>query len=201
MAFTDHCGIFSSVHEEAFNLIIAHVRSQRPSLFNYATAAIAEKPELLCAAIEAHQIVRDRGNPTMTTVDPLPVPGSDYGLNFAVQLVDLRIDFHPGDEFALPPELSPPLPAQRLAIKLKFCGGIGCPPRDRLDEFIPPPTDRRFPDLKLGDKLTRPTPANALMPLPTTELICFCLEAFATGGFRTITHNQVPYLELVMDGL
>lgn len=51
MAFTDSCDLFSSFHEDGFNRIIEHVRRQRPSLFNYATADIARNEKLLCRAI------------------------------------------------------------------------------------------------------------------------------------------------------
>jgi hypothetical protein len=109
MGFTDNCDIFASFHEDGLNRIIDHVKRQRPSLFNYATTNVAENRELLCKAIEPHPIVSIRNNPLVTIVDPLPVPGTNYGVNFAVQLVKLRIDFQPGDEFNLPPELNPPL--------------------------------------------------------------------------------------------
>ena len=48
MAFTDHCDVFGSFHEEGFNRIVDHIRFQRPSMFNYATQAIADNLSLLC---------------------------------------------------------------------------------------------------------------------------------------------------------
>lgn len=200
MGFTDNCDIFASFHEDGFNQIISHIKRQRPSLFNYATADVAKNRELLCKAIEAHPIVFIRNNPLVTIVAPLPVPGTNYGVNFAVQLVDLRIDFHPGDEFNLPLELHPPLKAQRLAIKLRLCGGIGCPPKDIVDQFIPPPEDPAKPAETRPRDPDRPRENVPLIPLPTRELICFCLDAYATGGVRIVTYNGKPYLEPFLDG-
>lgn len=197
MGFTDSCDIFASFHEDGFNQIISHVRRQRPSLFNYATADVAQNRELLCKAIDAHPIVFIRNNPLVTIVDPLPVPGTNYGVNFAVQLVELRIDFHPGDEFNLPPELNPPLKAQRLAIKLTLCGGIGCPPKDIVNQFIPPPKDSAKPTERKPDHPQENIP---LIPLPTRQLICFCLDAYATGGMRIVSYNGKSYLEPFLDG-
>jgi hypothetical protein len=203
MAFTDHSDIFASFHEDGFNRIIEHVRRQRPSLFNYGTAEVAKNPALLCKSIDAHPIVFLRNNPLLTIVDPLPIPGSNFGLNFAVQLVDVRIDFHKGDEFDLPPELNPPLQPQRLAIKLTVCGGIGCPPRDVVDQFIPPPVDVDKPvPGKTDDRdPTGAAPRPPIVVLPARQLQCFCLDAYVTGGVRITTFNGKPYLEPFMDAI
>jgi hypothetical protein len=187
MAFTDNCSIFAAFHEDGFNRIVGHVRRQRPSLFNFATADVAANPRLLCEAISAHSIVFQRGNPLVTIVDPLPIPGTPYGVNFAVQLTDLALDFHPNDVFPLPRELNP-LAEQRLAIKLRLCGGIGCPPRELVDRLTPPPRDPASPREK-GN-----------IPLPAGRLICFCLEAVVTGGIRIATYFGRPYLEPFLDG-
>ena len=69
MAFTDSCDIFASFHEEGFNRILGHVRRQRPSLFNYATADVANNPRLLCKEIGVHPIVALRNNPQVTLKD------------------------------------------------------------------------------------------------------------------------------------
>lgn len=195
MALTDNSDIFASFHEDGFNQIIHHIRTQRPSLFNYVTAAVAENRKLLCHAIDVHPIVFDRNNPQVTIIDPLPIPGTDYGVNFAVQLVDFKLDFHPADELTLPPELDPPLKEQHLAIKLKLCGGIGCLPKDSIDEFISRPVE--------PDKLTstKPRENTSIIPLPSQQLTCFCLQAYATGGVRIATYNNKPYLEPFLDGL
>lgn len=203
MAFTDNCDLFVSFHEDGFNRLIFHVMRQRPSLFNYATAAVANNPELLCKVIEFHPVVSKRGNPLVTLEDPLPIPGSNFGINFAVQLRELRVDFHKGDEFPLPPELVPPLKQQRLAIKLGFCAGLGCPPDEVLDQFLPPPPDPNDKPLDathasgtipaLGDQDVR--------PLPFRKLLCFCLDVFVTGGVRIRNYWGKPWLEPYLEGV
>ncbi|MEJ7604896.1 MAG: hypothetical protein WKF37_01170 [Bryobacteraceae bacterium] len=157
----------------------------------------------MCKAIQPHPIVFLRNNPLLTIVDPLPIPGTNFGLNFAVQLTDLQIDFHPGARFPLPPELKPPLLLQRLAIKLTVCGGIGCPPREVIDQFIPPPADS--PQPTTGQSFPRDpngaSPRREVIVLPTRQLLCFCLDAFAVGGVRIATYNGKPYLEPFIDSI
>jgi hypothetical protein len=193
MSFTDNCDIFASFHEDGFNQIVGHIKKQRPSLFNYATADVARNRELLCNAIDPHPIIFIRNNPLVTIMDPLQIPGTNYGINFAVQIVDMKIDFHPGNKFNLPPELNPPLNVQRLGIELKLCGGIGCPGKDIIDKLIPLPED---PD-KNPDRQQENVP---IIPLPVSQLNCFCLEAYATGGIRIVNYFGKPYLEPFLDG-
>lgn len=197
MGYTDNCDLFASFHEDGFNRIIYHVKRQRPSLFNYATQDIASNNKLLCKAIELHPIVDLRNNPPITIVDPLPIPGTNYGVNFAVQLVDFKIDFHPGDEFNLPSQLNPPLADQHLAIKITLCGGIGCPPDEVIDQFIPIPEERDTNRERKEESQREKIPPR---PIPTRRLHCFCLDAFLTGGFRIVKYSGNTYLEPFMDG-
>jgi hypothetical protein len=193
MALTDHCDIFASFHEDGFNAIIRHISQQRPSLFNYASLGIFANPALLCHPIKAHPVVALRGNPLMTRIDPLPIPGTAFAMELAVQVVDVKIDFHPGKLFALPRELGPINP-QRFAISMSVCIGLGCPRDLPLDRFIEPPKDR--PDDRKDRNDKQPDPPT---PLPTRELICFCLDVFAVGGFRIRFYNGKPYLEPFLD--
>lgn len=198
MAFTDHCDVFASFHEDAFNRVLGHARRQRPSLFNYATAALAAEPGRLCQAIEAHPVVDWRANPRVTIVPLLPVPGTGYGLDFAVQLADLRLDFHPGDEFALPPDLGS-LPAQRLALRVRVCGGLVCPPFDVVDRLVPPPDPPRAGNAD-ATRPPRDQPQPPLQPLPGRELICFCLDAYVIAGMRIRTYSGKPWIEPFLQG-
>jgi hypothetical protein len=201
MGFTDHCNIFASFAEEGFNQIIWHVRRQRPSLFNYATEFIAQNPSLLCKPdLDIHPIVPIRNNPFVTIVEPLPIPGTNYGVNFAVQLVDITIDFHPTNLFNLPGELNLQLEEQRLAIRMTLCAGLGCPPDDILGQFIPPPKVPEKKSPREEREPERPRERQPIRPLPTRELVCFCLDAYATGGIRIINYNGKPYLEPFLDG-
>jgi hypothetical protein len=200
MAFTDQCDIFASFHEEGFNRVIDHVRQQRPSLFNYATADVAGNRELLCTAIKVHPVVVKRNNPLFTIEKPLPIPGSHFAVNFAAQLSDLKIDFHPGQLVALPPELSPPLKPQTLAIQLTVCGGIGCPPDEVVNRAIPPPTAPPRQDPKRNE-LPPGRDDEKIIVLPTRKLHCFCLRVFATAKARVVNYGGRPYLEFSLEGL
>ncbi|MCG8604591.1 hypothetical protein MJD09_06260, partial [bacterium] len=221
MAFTDKCDIFASFHEDVFNHIIRHIREQRPSLFNYATQGLLVEEGLLCEVIPAHPIVHRRGNPLATQVDPLPIPGTHYGLNFAVQLVDVKIDFHPGDEFRLPPELSPPLAAQHFALYLRLCAGIACPSDDLIEELIPPPPKPEPDDPQnrppathvpvdppttgrvsnnVGFTVVQPRRREPIVAIPARQLACFCLDAFVVGHMVVETYHSLPHLEMKLDG-
>jgi hypothetical protein len=202
MAFTDHCDVFASFHEDGFNRILTHVRLQRPSLFNYATAELASAPKRLCQHIPAHPIVAIRANPLVTIVDPLPIPGTDFGLDFCVQIADVRLDFHPGNQVPLPAELTP-LDVQRLALFVRVCIGIACPPDDLVDQLIPPPPapskkgvrDDRRPPVVAPER-----PPGRPRPIPFRELRCVCLDAYVTGGVRIRTYHGKPYVEPFLQG-
>ena len=87
MAFTDHCDVFGAFHEDGFNRIIDHIRFQRPSMFHDAPQAIADNPALLCRQpVAAHPRLNQHSNPLVTVIDPLALPGTDFALNFSVQL-------------------------------------------------------------------------------------------------------------------
>jgi hypothetical protein len=191
MAFTDHCDVFASFHEDGFNRIVGFVQQQRPSLFNYATAQLAANPQKLCQVINANPIVALRSNPLVTIVDLLPIPGTEFGVDFAAQVSEAKVDFHPGDEFTLPTELGQPLEGQRLALKIKVCGGIACPPDAVIDQFIPPPKTTADPPQD---------PPPPLKPLPLGEVQCFCLDAFATAGVRFKQYGGIFFLEPFLDG-
>ena len=72
MAFTDHCDIFISLLEAGINRVFNHVRRQRPSLFNYGSVGVRNNEQLLCRPIDAHPVVRARGNPVVTVESALP---------------------------------------------------------------------------------------------------------------------------------
>lgn len=189
MAFTSNCDVFASFHEEGLNRIIGHIRRQRPSMFNYATKAVADNPQLLCRPIDAHPSLTQHSNPLVTIVEPFPLPGTHFGINFAVQLVDVKVDFHPGNSLNLPPELAP-LREQGLAIGLTVCAGLGCPPADVVDQLVPPPP-------KPGEQ--PPPPPEELTILPADRLLCVCLDASAVGGLRFREYWQQWYLEPFID--
>ncbi|MCB9383778.1 MAG: hypothetical protein H6509_04120 [Bryobacterales bacterium] len=156
---------------------------------------------MLCTSIETHFIIGKRANPLVTIVDPLPIPGTTFGVNFGVQLSRIEVDFHPGSRFTLPPELGPPLGAQRLAIRLQVCGGIGCPPRDLVDRYIPPPPPPPKDRPAAGSPNDGVPVPPGIVVIPTRSLQCFCLEAYAVGGVRIRSYNGRAWLEPFLDGV
>lgn len=180
MAFTDHCDVFASLHETGINRVVRHIMLQRPSLFNYGTRLFARQPDLLCERIERHPEVDDRGNPLLSVEDPLPVPGTNglYGFDFCVQIVKLEIDFHPGNVFALPPELNPPLQPQRLALRLTVCAAIVCPDDRGLEDIVKDLEAQAEDDERKEDKDRPRLPPK---PLPRGKPACFCIDVFGVA--------------------
>jgi hypothetical protein len=176
MAFTDRSDVFGALHEDGINRLVRHVMRQRPSLFNYGTRYILDnlenKPALLCAEIDASELVAKYGNPLLGVVDPLGVePIADHlALNLLLQITELEIDFHPAGIVSLPGEFGG-LPAQHFGVRARVCGGIGCPPPEFVDNFELPDDDEPDPEPVVPD---------------VDELLCFCLQAFATGRFELV---------------
>ena len=125
---------------------------QRPSLFNYGTILVKSNPSLLCSQIDAAPGVTE----LITLLPRVPLLPSDatniqeltdlgidlsaatnLGLDFAAQLTDIQIDFHPGDVFTLPSELNPPLQPQKMAFHGKLCAGLSCIPKN-IRRWLPP---------------------------------------------------------------
>ena len=192
MGFTDNCDVFVSLHEDGLNQILNHIRRQRPSLFNYATKAVADSiaedmenhQGLLCKAIDAHELFYQptspfADQPLVTIEDALPIVGTDFKINFAAQVVDLQIDFQPADDFSLPPELESPLQAHRWAGKFTLCGGIGCPKQEDLSSLN----------------------SDSPRVVPAAELICFCVDAYAIGDMRFVSKGGEIFIEPFLDGL
>jgi hypothetical protein len=174
MPYTDKCDLYGAVNEDGINNVATHIMRQRPSLFNYGTALVAAKPELLCEPIHPAPEVISKGNPLITVEDPLPVFGTNglVALNYCFQLTKARIDFHPGDVVTLPPELNPPLAKQSFAIYVRVCGGIGCPSKEAVDALppIPPPPPKE----------EKGPPQPPTVPEPR-KMECFCLDLYVTG--------------------
>jgi hypothetical protein len=190
MAFTDRSEIYGAVHEAGVNHLLRHVMRQRPTLFNYATRFVAERPDLLCQRLEVSEMVGKYKNPIASIREPLPIiPIEKFlGLNFCLQVTDLEIDLHPGGVFDLPPELNG-LPEQHFALRGQACAGLGCPPREFLDDFIPPREDQE-------------PPREPVVP-EVDELVCFCLQLFVTGHFESVDEDDTleTMLKPKLDGI
>lgn len=188
MAFTDNSDIYIAVDEEGINRVVRHIMRQRPSLFNYGTAWVEEKlEERLCEPIDPAPAVRERENPLIDVRDPLEVLGTNYGLDFCVQIIRAQIDFHPGNVVTLPPELNPPLEEQHLAIHGRVCGGLGCPRKEELDEIQPPDPQQ---DEERDTIVLHPE-----------ELKCFCIDLFALGHFELTGPAESQQLLGKVDGV
>jgi len=202
LALTDNCDLYGAVHEDGFNLLIRHFMRQRPSWFNFGTSRVAMNPKLWCVPIKPEKVVVKRNNPLMAVEDPLQLPllgtNAVVALDFCVQIEKLEIDFHPGNVIALPPELAPPLAAQRFALHGRVCASIGCP-SDRLVEMVEPPPP--LPPPKRGDQdQGHREPPNVIM-LPGDDFDCFCLDLFVVGHFEITGSPGAQRLEGKLDGL
>lgn len=199
MAFTDHCDLYGAVHEEGINLVVRHLMRLRPSLFNYGTEFIARNPELLCHRIEADPMVFARNNPLLTIEPALPVLGTNglINLNYCVQLVDARIDFHRGNVVDLPREF-PELPEQHFVLTAKACVGLGCPD-ERITDVLERAMETVFDIISVEGLLAGEKPEFGSMThvpsntaptfnpitVPVKKLKCFCLSVFALCHIET----------------
>lgn len=187
MALTDNCDLYAAVNEAGINLVACHVMRQRPSLFNYASAYIAQHPRLACQPVDHTQDVTDYGNPLFSVQAPLPLLGVDappVALNYCAQLTSAKIDFYPGNAISLPPDLNPPLPAQRFALYARVCGGLDCPLPDFIDGIEPwPPGQQPQQPAPGRDQAGDAQGQKSVPPIvpPTRKLICFCLDAYLIG--------------------
>lgn len=193
MAFTDNCDIFGSFHEDGFNRIFNHIQHQKPSLFNYGTPDLVGREELYCRSIEAHNSVFDYGNPLIKVSPYLPIPGysGPFGMSYIMQFMKVQIDFHPGNNIALPPELNPPLKEQHLSLSASFCAGMGCPD-DKYIDRITIKEDRDDEKKDNERNIVRPPERG----FPFRELKCFCLEVFAVLHIE----RSNGYLKMRLDG-
>lgn len=196
MALTDDCDLYAAVHEDGVNLAIRHLMRQRPSLFNYATADIAQNRELWChRKIDVTGDVVKFNQPLFTIVPPVPILGAVNPLvmtGFCAQLVKAAIDFHPGNAIGLPPELAPPLKAQHFSLQFTLCAGLACA-NDRELEQIPiggAPAVDLSPAL-VGHREDPKYPPVVIRGRP----LCFCLDVFVLGRFELVAGRLVGKVE------
>lgn len=207
MPFTDNSDIYFAIHDAGINRVVKHVMRKRPSLFNYGTSFFLSNPQALCQPIDVAPEVTSAGNPILHVMDPLPVPGMSAGLNFCVQLGKGEIDFHPGNVFTLPPELTPPLASQRLAVHFRACAGIGCASR----EFIHLPGLTHLAATSIAresaSNIRPPRDAGIFLPgrndvaLPPSKIECFCLDVFATAGCKITGTPGSQVIRPKVDGI
>lgn len=130
MSLTSSANIFASINDAVINALVRDLMIKRPQWFNYGDAKTAGQAGPLCVplnvdlSIPASARVARLNLPATINAGPLgtlTVPG----LNLCIQITTVQVDFAPGDAINLPPELNPPLPAQRLAVHLSCSAGLG----------------------------------------------------------------------------
>ena len=109
-----------------------------------------------------------------------------------------------------------------MALRLKACFGLGCPPQDIIDQILPyievlataedEKEDGRARSASFGAaSMTThvpigpaPTPDRGeVIPLPAREITCFCLELFGVAHVEwgTIGNDPQQWLKVRLDGL
>lgn len=216
MSYTDYSDVYGAIHEDGINHVVDHLRYKRPSLFNYGTARVVagahrrhggsdtplthrrQRGQSLvpCEEIAYAPEVRDGrwNNPLMTEEDPLPVLGTDglVGLDFAVQITDMGIDF-------APPSADREFKEQQYAAHVTVCAGLGCPTDESFDEAIG--AIEQFRDyvnsrenLSLAEALEDENLLREFgLPLvpPADRLHCFCLETAVIGRVTMVDRPTV----------
>jgi hypothetical protein len=179
MVLTTNSDVYSALNEDGINLVVEHVRMKRPSLFNYGTEFVVElQDEILCNPIETVPEVRERGNPRLTEVDPLPVIGTDglLALDYCFQLTNFAIDFQPQSDIEFPDGSGLKIGDQQLGVFVRICAGLGCPREDEEERLRRLVRQLRNNQERYEDKLP-------IVPHPR-QLLCFCLDAYLIGGVR-----------------
>lgn len=180
--------IFASISDDAVNRIIsfAHVRS--PYLFNYVAPSISFKTDKDGQVIGVEDLwlvcspVPDPPDkvPKYWRIPPFALPGVPVELPYSIQIIQLKLDFHPSDAIVLPPQLLPPLRDQQFAIDAMLQFGLACVTEESvtLGEW-----NSKFPK---GERPFR--------VLPVKELDCFVISIAATGhlAVKAVTPPGAP---------
>jgi hypothetical protein len=185
--------LYGAITDSAVNRIVRLLMTWRPPLFNYVAPSqflyVGADPAmvgfgerwLVCSPVAVPPGMDASIFPRYTRRPPLKVPGlPGGGAPYCVQITDVKIDFQPSNEIALPPDLSPPLGDQRFAVWARASAGIGCPSDALVDALLSTRFERSAAYLPYHDLFSR-------LALDVTSLICFSLEAFAVGHLYTDT--------------
>lgn len=177
MAHTEHSDLYASIHEEGVDDVVSHLRRNRPSLFNYASGRIADRPKaFLCRSVEAARLAEDRGAPLVRRIDPVPIIGTGgrVALDFCFQITELTLDAHPSNSIDVPAEADLTIDDQQFGVFVRVCVGLACPDDEAILDVA----------RDLGSTLDQPGPVDdPIVPRPNT-VHCFCLDAHLTGGLE-----------------
>jgi len=192
--------LYAAITDDAVNRIINFLHARAPYLFNYVAPTVKLQLDdrgrfigfvdnwLTCSPIAPNP---PPGVPSYRRIKPFELPGIAVKMPLSVQLIDVNIDFHPSDAVTLPPELTPPLAAQRFAIQTIVQVGVPCVP----EAAVTLPT-QLF--------LTHDMPMLQLPVLPVDSLVCFLVQVFAVGHLIVVPQPGPPpkqEIKLAVDGL
>ena len=184
--------LYAAVTDDALNRITGFLHARAPYLFNYVAPSLQARRDnagniigfdenwVVCSDVDP---APPPGVPRYRRIPPFGVPGVPVKLPCAIQLIELKFDFHPSDTIALPPELAGPLAPQRFALQATIQFGLACIP----PEAINPPvltTHGRVWDVPV---------------LVVDSLQCFLIRIFVIGHLTVgpVTHD----IGLALDGL
>ena len=197
MALTGNCDIFASLSENAINAVVRNVSRQRPSMFNYGTSSFLANPELMCRPIELAANL-PANQPADARVESRFRARAAPGASILCAADQTEIDFHPGQLVRLPPELQPPLKAQRLALPGPGLRRHRLPltedHRRHRRQGSRPLHDHRSCSLPPGPRNRQHAPQRAPRPPTDRERIdCFCLDVFAAALIRRDRQRQARH--------
>lgn len=195
MPLTSHSDIMGRFHESAFNNVLNEIMLQRPSTFNYATQNVIDNNRF-CTPIAMNPDLELMDIEKCTKVDKLPIIGSDdpdLGIDFCAQLKELKIDFSPGSEIQLPPELGN-LNYQQFSLKGTVCAGLGCNQKGfnkwKFDDIF-------RTNKKVKSKISIEDKGIRFLPVEFLQMNCFCLSLYA----KVVITRDSNYLKMNLVGI
>ncbi|WP_452220982.1 hypothetical protein [Lacinutrix salivirga] len=212
MTLTEHSDAMGRFQESAFNTILNEFMLQNPKTFNYATAKV-KRNNRFCSPIAVNPILNAMGIDKSTLVPKLPIIGStdpSLGVDYSVQIKELKVDFSPASSIQLPSELGG-LAIQQFALKGKVCAGLGCGQIISnwidndvfLSEIKGSPIKLSKDKLKVSkaklkkDKALKIGKGLVFAPLDLFKMNCFCLSLYA----KVVLIREGNFLKLRLVGI
>ncbi len=210
MPLTSNCDALVRLNESAFNNVIREVMLQRPSLVNFATKELIAS-DTFCVKIAMNPVLEGMNIPKVTEVDPFPIAGAPSGtpgMNYCMQVRELKIDFTPGNQFSLPPELNS-LSSQEIGLKGTVCAGVSCRDVIRVGEIVNTAATVGIANTGAAAAATTRIPDRGLRfrDYFPKNMHCFCLSFFAkvkilqANGFLKMKVTGIEIQDLEPTGL
>jgi hypothetical protein len=189
--------LYAAIGDDAVNRIIEALHVQAPYLFNYVAPSIKLQTDPqgnLTGIVDNWLTCTDvfpdppPGVPRYRRIPPFQLPGVAVKLPCSIQVIQVKVDFHPSDQVTLPEELLPPLREQSFAIQAVVQFGLACVP----------PTAVSVPGVRtFGDSI----PVTQFPVLPVDSLTCFVLQIFAVGHLTVDASGALQQVKMEVDGL